>query len=100
VVARRVTPRPADAVFEHLERLAGFEMAERLRAFRRARPQHRVCTDKAGDRLGVVGRQDLAGQSDIGEVLSVRLKRRIGQAGRAGEGEALSGGARRPESVR
>ena len=100
MVARRIAPRPADAFFEQLECLAGFEMAERLRAFRWARPQHRACTDKARDRFGVVRRQDLAGQSDIGEVLSVRLKRRVGQAGRAGETEALSGGARRPGSVR
>ena len=100
MVARRIAPRPADTVFEHLERLAGFEMAERFRAFRWVRPQHRVCTDKAADRLGVVRRQNLARQSDIGEVLSVRLKRRVGQAGRAGESEALSGGARRPGSVR
>ena len=100
MVARRVAPRPADAVFEHLERLAGFQVAKGFRAFRWATPQHRVCSNNPADRFGVVGRQNLAGQSDIGEVLAIGVERGVGQTGRAGESEAFSGGVRRPGSVR
>lgn len=41
--------------------------------------------DLAGERLGVMGGDDPAGQRDVGEVGAVGVGARVGQVGRAGE---------------
>jgi hypothetical protein len=57
--------------------------------------QRRPCGDQAIHRLGIMRRNHLAGERDVGEVLAIGVMLGIGQVGGAAESETFSAGARR-----
>src|SRR5213595_1922178 len=91
-----IAPRPAEAVIEHVEPLAGRKLADRLRLRRGAASKRAREGNLALDRLGVMGSDHPAGESDIGEILAIGVELRIGLFRRSGEREFVSADARRP----
>jgi hypothetical protein len=62
--------------------------------------QDRILDDRAADRLGIMRRNDPAGQRDVGQILAIGVERWVGRVRRAVERKFLSAGGRRPGLVR
>ena len=90
-----IAPRPAEAVVEHRERVAGLELGKGLGLVARSRAKDFGAGHRALERLGVVGSDDPVGECDVGKVAPVGVAGRVGQVRRAGEREALSADGRR-----
>jgi len=90
-----IAPGPAAGIFEHRERIARGELGDRLGVRgRRGADARRRDAGLAQQGPGVVGRENLPGQRDVGDVLAVGVDARIERQRRPGQLESLirSGG--------
>ena len=81
-----VAPRPAQAVVEHQQALAGLELEHRLGLRRRARAQCRRSAKMPLDRLGIMRGDHSTGERDVGQILAIGIEFEgpAGQRGRRG----------------
>jgi len=93
-VAAGIAPRPADTVIEQSKGFARRERADGLGIRIRRRAKFGRGRDRAVERLGIMGGDHAAGQSDVGEVRAIGVERWVGRVRRAGKREFLSGGRR------
>ena len=91
MVRTAVAPGPVARDVQHCELVARMQLRDRFGI--QSRPSPNGSGAGAGSldhRAGVVGREQLAGQSDVGDVAAIGVDPLVQQDRRAGEREALS----------
>jgi hypothetical protein len=95
-VVASITPRPAEAVVEHLERLSRCQFANDRDFIGRQITKRGRLSDYSPQRLSIVGRDHSTCECDVGKILPICIEVRVRWVERAGKGEFFSGGGRRP----
>jgi hypothetical protein len=92
----RIAPGPAEAVVEECEWFSGAKGADHLRVIVRLGSQGRLSRDRSLDRLSIMRSNQARREREVREIISVGVKTRVREIGRAGEYELVSAGGRRP----
>ena len=90
-----IAPGPAEAVVEHLERVARCKLRDRGGILAGLRSKHCCSRNDLRERLGVMRGNYPTRQRDVGQVLAIGMGRRVRMLRRAAKRE-LSGGRKPP----
>ena len=90
MIGEAIAPGPAARIFEHGEILAGQQFGDGLAVGVGPRPDEGLARAAAAhQRPGIMGRENLSGEADIGDVVAKGVDSRIERQRRPGQVEPL-----------